>query len=352
MNLLKARRCPRNADQSLIHVRLPQRLLLSIATVMTVSSCGAKAPDQPPPPVQAAMAEMAEFTDAVDTVSTLESTNRVNLAAQSGGRILELKISQDVAAPGQLMVVLDQVEKKAKADTAKTNYERYRYLFEAGAASQMQLDRYRTEYIMTQVELDYTNLTSPSAGTVADVDVQVGDVIQQGQVFTSLTQNAELEARVSPAVFASHHRSAGDPQRSGSGGYRQGARLHRPPRHRQHPRAAGEGAVPQCRWHLRDGQRLRTRVLLEGSRAFGSFAAVTQTSGQSFVFRLGSFEGLRANPGKADLEGWRRPCRRASCLHRRCLPCRPQSPSGSWRTVAIRSPKGSNRTNGWPPPTC
>ena len=32
------------------------------------------------------------------------------------------------------------------------------------------------------------------------------------------------------------------------------------------------------------------------------FAAVTQTSGQSFVFRLGSFEELRANPGKADLE--------------------------------------------------
>ena len=32
------------------------------------------------------------------------------------------------------------------------------------------------------------------------------------------------------------------------------------------------------------------------------FAAVTQTSGQSFVFRLGSFEELKKNPGKADLE--------------------------------------------------
>ena len=32
------------------------------------------------------------------------------------------------------------------------------------------------------------------------------------------------------------------------------------------------------------------------------FAAVTQTAGQSFVFRLGSFEELKENPGKADLE--------------------------------------------------
>ena len=33
--------------------------------------------------------------------------------------------------------------------------------------------------------------------------VKVGDVIQQGQVFTSLVQNNELEARVEvPAVFS------------------------------------------------------------------------------------------------------------------------------------------------------
>ena len=32
------------------------------------------------------------------------------------------------------------------------------------------------------------------------------------------------------------------------------------------------------------------------------FAAVTQTSGQSFVFRLASFDELKENPGKADLK--------------------------------------------------
>ena len=65
------------------------------------------------------------------------------------------------------------------------------------------MDRYRTQYISAKAELDYSNLTSPSAGTVADVKVKVGDVIRQGQVFTSLVQNNELEAQVEvPAVFS------------------------------------------------------------------------------------------------------------------------------------------------------
>ena len=54
---------------------------------------------------------------------------------------------------------------------------------------------------------------------------------------------------------------------------------------------------------LRNGQRLRTRVQLD-ARELPSvpFAAVTQTSGQSFVFRLGTLRELEAQPGKADLD--------------------------------------------------
>jgi hypothetical protein len=53
---------------------------------------------------------------------------------------------------------------------------------------------------------------------------------------------------------------------------------------------------------LRDGQRMNTRVQIKSKDELSvPFAAVTQTSGQSFVFRLGSFDELRENPGKADL---------------------------------------------------
>ena len=290
-------------------MRHPQRLLLTLAALITVSSCKSEAPKPPPPKVQAVSAQLAEFTEGVDTVSTLEASNLVELAAQSGGRIEQLKISQgDEVAPGQLLVVLDQVEKKAKADNAKANYERFAYLAETGAASQKDLDRYRTQYISAKAELDYSNLTSPSAGTVADVKVKVGDVIRQGEVFTSLVQNNELEARVEvPAVFSSRL-ALGQPVLLSAPGSDELMAIGEvgsidPRINKQTQGLLVKAVFPNTDGQLKDGQRLRTRLQIKAEKQLAvPFAAVTQTSGQSFVFRLGSFEELKKNPGKADLE--------------------------------------------------
>ena len=290
-------------------MRHPQRLLITFAALITVSSCKSEAPKPPPPKVQAVSTQLAEFTEGVDTVSTLEASNLVKLAAQSGGRILELKIRQgDEVAPGQLLVVLDQVEKKAKAENAKANYERFAYLAEMGAASQKDLDRYRTQYISAQAELDYSNLTSPSAGTVADVNVKVGDVIQQGQVFTSLVQNKELEARVEvPAVFSTRL-ALGQPVLLSVPGSDElmatGEVGSIDPRvNKQTQGLLVKAVFPNTDGQLKDGQRLRTRLQIKAEEQLAvPFAAVTQTSGQSFVFRVGSFAELKENPGKADLE--------------------------------------------------
>ncbi len=290
-------------------MRHPQRLLLTLAALITVISCKNEAPKPPPQKVQAVTTQLAEFTEGIDTVSTLEASNLVELAAQSGGRIEELKISQgDEVAPGQLLVVLDQVEKKAKADNAKANYERYAYLAETGAASQKDLDRYRTQYISAKAQLDYRNLTSPSAGTVADVKVKVGDVIRQGEVFTSLVQNNELEARVEvPAVFSSRL-ALGQPVLLSAPGTDEllatGEVDSIDPRvNKQTQGLLVKAVFPNTDGQLKDGQRLRTRVQIKAKKQLAvPFAAVTQTSGQSFVFRLGSFEELKENPGKADLE--------------------------------------------------
>ncbi|MCB4407897.1 efflux RND transporter periplasmic adaptor subunit [Synechococcus sp. MU1642] len=286
-----------------------QRLLLTVAALLTVSSCRSEAPKLPPPPnVQAAAARLVEFTEGIDTVSTLEASNLVELAAQSGGRIEQLKIRQgDEVEAGQLLLVLDQDEEKANADTAKANYERYAYLAEVGATSQKELDRYRTQYIEAKAKLSYSNLTSPSAGTVADVKVKAGDVIQQGQVFTSLVQNNELEAKVEvPAIFSARLQE-GQPVLLMAPGSEEiiatGAVESIDPR--INPNTQGLlviAAFPNSDGTLRDGLRLHTRVQIKAEEQLAvPFAAVTQTSGQSFVFRLGSFDELRENPGKADL---------------------------------------------------
>ena len=266
-------------------------------------------PKPPPPKVQAVSTQLAEFTEGIDTVSTLEASNLVELAAQSGGRIEQLKIRQgDEVEAGQLLLVLDQDEEKANADTAKANYERYVYLAETGAASQKQLDYYRTQYISAKAELDYSNLTSPAAGTVADVNVKVGDVIRQGQVFTSLVQNNELEAKVEvPAIFTARLQE-GQPVVLMAPGSEEiiatGEVESIDPRINPNTQGLLVTAVfPNSDGTLRDGLRLHTRVQIKAEEQLAvPFAAVTQTSGQSFVFRLGSFDELKENPGKAEFK--------------------------------------------------
>ena len=143
---------------------------------------------------------------------------------------------------------------------------------------------------------------------VADVTVKVGDVIQQGQVFTSLVQNNELEAQVEvPAVFSSRLALGQPVLLSAPGSYdllATGEVGSIDPRvNKQTQGLLVKAVFPNEDGKLRDGQRLRTRVQIKAEEELAvPFAAVTQTSGQSFVFRLGTFEELKENPGKADIE--------------------------------------------------
>ena len=319
-------------------MRHPLRLLLPLAALITVSSCSGEEAAQPPPPkVQAAAASMAEFTEGVDTVSTLEATNRVQLAAQASGRILELKIRQgDQVQPGQLLIVLDQAqiqaqlasdraklaEAEAEADRTKTEWERYEYLAKQGASSDQRRDQKRTAYISAQKQVDvaremikateatlsYSNLRAPSAGFVSDVLVKVGDVINKGQTLTSLVQNTELEARVEvPAVF-SDRLAIGQPVLLSAPGNEKVISTGKVDTINPQINEKTQGLLVKAVFanpdgSLLNGQRLRTRVLIKAKEELSvPFVAVTQTSGQSFVFRLGSYDDLKANPGKADMD--------------------------------------------------
>ena len=127
-------------------------------------------------------------------------------------------------------------------------------------------------------------------------------------MFTSLVQNNELEAKVEvPAIFSARLQK-GQPVVLMALGSEEiiatGAVESIDPR--INPNTQGLlliAAFPNSEGTLRDGLRLHTRVQIKAEEQLAvPFAAVTQTSGQSFVFRLGSFDELRENPGKADLK--------------------------------------------------
>ena len=298
-------------------------LLPVLFTAMSISACGGSDEQTPVLPVQQASVLEATFTDNIDTVSTLEANELVELAAQTSGRVTEINVSQgDRIDAGQLLVVLDQVkeralltEQRAKAATAKVNWEREEFLAKAGAASLRQRDSYRTLYVAAvekvkalEAELSYRNLRSPTAGTVANVQVKVGDVVTQNQPFTSVVQNNILEAKVEvPAVYGDRL-AIGQPIILSVPGTVKPLATSQIESIDPQVNPQTQGLLVKALFNnadgkLRSGQRLRTRVQLKsGQQISVPFAAVTQTSGQSFVFRVGTFSDLKANPGKADIE--------------------------------------------------
>ncbi len=304
-----------------------QQRSLAVFAVLLLCACGKAKPPYPSIPVSQIPVSTAEFTDDIDTVSTLEAIEEVHLAAQASGRIIELKIDQgDEVQPGQMLVVLDQAQIraeladfKAQEQKNKLNWQRYEFLVPQGAASALDRDEYKAQYIAsrekvkaTEATLAYSNLRSPISGIVADVDVKVGDVIRSGDPFTKLIRNNGLLARVEvPATFSDRIK-IGLPvflSKAGSADVIATGEINSVDPTVQ---TATQGLLVKAAFangngSLRNGQRLRTRVQLVAREELSvPFAAVTQTSGQSFVYRVGSFQELEARPGNSSLEKLRR----------------------------------------------
>lgn len=299
-------------------------LLAALGVSQLLLACGgAEEARQKPLPVEAAPLSQARFTDSVDTITTLESVEIVNLAARAGGRILRLGVQEgQVVKQGQLLMQLDQTQQRAELASAiatmeanKKDFQRYDYLAKQGAASAIQRDRFREAYISSmadvqarRADLGFNNLQAPIAGVISDLVVKAGDVIQEGDPFTKIIRNDRLFARIDlPAVRSAQVRRG---QRvilqtpDGSRTMAQGTVDFVDPN--VDPTTQGllvKSVFSNPGGVLRNGQRLRARVEL-GAREVAAipFAAVTQSSGQSFVFVVGSFSDLKRQPGQLKKE--------------------------------------------------
>lgn len=282
----------------------------------------AQAPAQRPIAVQAAAVEPAAFSQTVDTVSTLEAIDEVALAAQATGRIEQLLVRQgDRVREGQRLLVLDQVQLRAEVDALKAqtetdriNYQRFEELARVGADTALRRDQARQQFISSrqslvarQADLQFRDLKAPIAGVVGDLQVKQGDVIQAGVAFTTIIRNDRLLARVDvPALYADRVRlgqrvelldpTSNQPMANGA------VRSIDPGVVASTQSLLVKAEFPNPNGELRTGLRTRTRLVLDTQQQLAvPFAAVTQQSGQSFVYVVGSFSQLKANPGRLEV---------------------------------------------------
>ena len=158
--------------------------------------------------VQTAEITEATFKPTIEAISLLESTTLVQLKPETDGRVVKVlaKDGQQVKA-GQPILVLDNVQQSAALDSAtaqartdQLNAERYQFLFEKGAVSAKERDRYATQAIASRdkarasaADLGYKFVRSPIDGVIGDLDtVKLGDYVKTGDPITGIVNNSTL----------------------------------------------------------------------------------------------------------------------------------------------------------------
>jgi hypothetical protein len=142
---------------------------------------------------------------------------------------------------------------------------------------------------------------------LGDVSIKPGDVLQAGTPFSRIIRNQRLLARIDiPASLAARVRPGQRVELISGGGAAPlaGGRITSldPGIQPGSQTLLAKAEISDGSGRLRNGQRLRTRVVLR-EQPFPAvpFSAVSRQSGQAFVFVLGTLEQLRRDPGAAPI---------------------------------------------------
>lgn len=323
-------------------MRRPALLLLAVLPVL--AACRPRTAEPPPRVPRVATTALAPrpFSDRREVVSTLEAVDDVRLAATSAGRVDSLPIREgDLVPAGALLLRLRVqerqadvgqvqgqvaaaearvVEEQAKLARDRANYQRYRYLQGQGAASQQDLDTYRTQAIAQEAQLKASEdgvrsaraqlaaaserlqdrlVRAPFAGQISDLRVKPGDVLREGDPFTRLLRNDRLLSRITlPSTLADRVQpgqtvTLADPV-SGRVLATGALSFIDPTVDPASQSLLVKAEVGNPEGRLRNGQRVRAWLEFGRREALAvPFQAVTQSAGQSFVYTVGRGAGGR-----------------------------------------------------------
>jgi RND family efflux transporter MFP subunit len=200
-----------------------------------VAGCGGSGPQgaapQGPPPaaVKLVTVEDTAIEDATEYVATLKSLRSTNIQPQVEGQITRILVkSGDRVKAGAPLVEIDPQQQQATVSSqqaelaaqeasvafARDELARNKQLHADGIVSKQvleqaqttlntaegQLSALRAKVKEEQVRLHYFSVQAPTAGTVGDVPVRVGNYVTSQTVLTTIEQNATLELYVQVPV--------------------------------------------------------------------------------------------------------------------------------------------------------
>lgn len=178
------------------------------------------------PPVRSQVIKLDGLQQAASYPGEVRGRVETQMAFQVGGKIVRRNVDLgSVVSAGDVLMEIDpkdiqQVVNASSAQVAsaqsqlslaKSNVERYRQLYEQNAISRAQLDQYENAYAVAEAtvrqsaaqysqganQLGYSSLNAPSAGVIAAVNAEAGQVVGAGQAVLTLVQDGEREIEIS-----------------------------------------------------------------------------------------------------------------------------------------------------------
>ncbi|MCI0694428.1 efflux RND transporter periplasmic adaptor subunit [candidate division KSB1 bacterium] len=147
-------------------------------------------------PVQVEAVTRADISTFLLNTTTLQAEREVEVLAKVSGQVGKLLAEEgDVVRAGQALAQLDEQElilqlreSEIRAQTAKSNFERTKNMFEKNLVSKENLEDMRYQYESAQaayetakLKVDYTDIRSPIAGVVTGRLIELGQRVNLNQ---------------------------------------------------------------------------------------------------------------------------------------------------------------------------
>jgi RND family efflux transporter MFP subunit len=159
-------------------------------------------------------------------VGTVAANQVIDVKAEVQGKLLSLNVDLgDVVRKGQVIGRIDnQLQQLAVRNAeqqladARQNVERYKNLFEGGAATQAQLDQYRLAFenatnqlAQARKQLANAVVIAPISGQIAQKAVEAGAFLNLGAAIVTLVDVSRLKVRLNVAENDVYALKPGDP---------------------------------------------------------------------------------------------------------------------------------------------
>ncbi len=159
-------------------------------------------------------------------VGTVAANQVIDVKAEVQGKLLSLNVDLgDVVRKGQVIGRIDnQLQQLAVRNAeqqladARQNVERYKNLFEGGAATQAQLDQYRLAFenatnqlAQARKQLANAVVTAPISGQVTQKAVEAGAFLNLGAAIVTIVDVSRLKVQLNVAETDVYALKPGDP---------------------------------------------------------------------------------------------------------------------------------------------